>query len=211
MNTSQNTTHTPSEAQKHPRSTAGTQQQQYTSSGTTQVNLATLPPFQLATHPGFQANYIPMGTLYSCAPNTFSSATISLLATGLSWRSRLRGTQGGRVYTRHEFGPRLGSVARALGVQSRASWQVITGSHSTSPSVAGQWKPHNLRFLLRCCLLLLYHVCTTPRPSSSLLCGSLGTTAVEHHVSPAVTVTDGASVCACVPCFLSNSDMGRNL
>ena len=42
-------------------------------------------------------------------------------------RSRPRGTQAGRVCTRRKFGPRPGSVARALGVQSRANAQVITG------------------------------------------------------------------------------------
>ena len=31
------------------------------------------------------------------------------------------------MYTRRKFGPRPGSVARALGVQSRANAQVITG------------------------------------------------------------------------------------
>ena len=47
--------------------------------------------------------------------------------------SRLRGTQGGRVYTRRKFGPRLGSMARGVGVQSRARWQVVTGSLSADP------------------------------------------------------------------------------
>ena len=50
--------------------------------------------------------------------------TVSLPAAGRSSccrlqgsRCRLRGTQGGRVYTRCKFGPRPGAVARALGVQ----------------------------------------------------------------------------------------------
>ena len=34
------------------------------------------------------------------------------------------------MYTRRKFGARPGSVARALGVQSRANWQVITRSLS---------------------------------------------------------------------------------
>ena len=45
----------------------------------------------------------------------WASDAVSLMAGGLSLRSWLRGT-GGRVYTRHKFGPRLASVARALGV-----------------------------------------------------------------------------------------------
>ena len=48
-----------------------------------------------------------------------TSETVALSAAGLSSRSRLRGTQGGGVYTRRKFGPRPGSVARALGVQRR--------------------------------------------------------------------------------------------
>ena len=48
-------------------------------------------------------------------------------------RSRLRGMQGARVCSRREFGPRRSSVARALGVQSRSSWHVITGSLSDEP------------------------------------------------------------------------------
>ena len=108
MNTSQNTTHTPSEAQKHPRSTAGTQQQQYTSSGTTQVNLATLPPFQLATHPGFQVIHIPKRnlvlillilTVCIICLFFFGKQTFSLPVAGLFYRSRLRGTQGARLLT----------------------------------------------------------------------------------------------------------------
>ena len=49
-------------------------------------------------------------------------------------------------------------------------------------------------------LLLVYHVYITPSPnlSSSLLCGSHGTTALAHEALPFVTATDGASVCACV-------------
>ena len=63
----------------------------------------------------------------------WTSATFSVPAAGLSSRSRLRGTQGGRLYTRRKFGPRVGSVARALCVQSRAIWRVITGSLSVQP------------------------------------------------------------------------------
>ena len=37
------------------------------------------------------------------------------------------------MYTRCKFRPRPGSVARGLGVQSLAIWQVITGSRSAEP------------------------------------------------------------------------------
>ena len=114
----------------------------------------------------------------------------SLLAAGLSSRSRLWGTQGARVYSRRKFGPRSGCVARGPGVQSRAIWQVITGLLSASPSRAGQWKLHKIFFALLLMLLLLwYHVCITPslKLSSSLFCGSNGSTAVAHQAIPFVT------------------------
>ena len=49
-----------------------------------------------------------------------ASESVSLPDAGLSSRSLLRGTQGGRVYSRRKIGPGPGSVARTLGVQSRA-------------------------------------------------------------------------------------------
>ena len=72
---------------------------------------------------------------FCTSENRFS---VSLPSAGFSSCSRLRGTQAGRVYTRRKFGPRLGSVARVLGVHNRAIGQVITGLHFASPSLAGQ-------------------------------------------------------------------------
>ena len=112
---------------------------------------------------------------------------------GSSSRSRLRGTQGGRVYTRRKFRARPGSVARALGVRSHASWQEITGSLSAEPEPCRTTEtPYSAL------LLLLYQVCITPsrKLSRSLLWGSHGTTAVAHQALPYVTAKDSASVCA---------------
>ena len=53
-------------------------------------------------------------TLFSDAGGSFS-------------RSRLRGKQGARLYTTAQVWVPVGSVARALGVQSREVWQVIVG------------------------------------------------------------------------------------
>ena len=47
--------------------------------------------------------------------------------------SRSRGTQGGRVYSRRKFGPRPGSLARALGVQSCSIWHTFARSLSAEP------------------------------------------------------------------------------
>ena len=47
--------------------------------------------------------------------------------------SRLRITRGARVYTTDKRGSRAGSVARSLGVQSRAILQVATGSYYAEP------------------------------------------------------------------------------
>ena len=66
---------------------------------------------------------------------------------------------------RRKCGARQGSVARALGVQSRAIRQVIKGSLSASPSLAGHWKPHNEMFLFCCCILPVSH----RHPSSQAL------------------------------------------
>ena len=56
-------------------------------------------------------------------------------------------------------------MARAVGVQSRAIWQVITGSLSASPSLAGQCKTPQFKIFqlgtVALLLLLLYHVCGT--------------------------------------------------
>ena len=54
-----------------------------------------------------------------------TSATFSVPAAGFFSPSRLWCTQGGHLHTRRQVGPRPGSVARALGVKSRAKWQVI--------------------------------------------------------------------------------------
>ena len=58
---------------------------------------------------------------------------ISLPAAGLSSRSRLRSTKGGRLYTRRNFGPRPGSVARGLGVLSLGELALFEGSPSAEP------------------------------------------------------------------------------
>ena len=112
------------------------------------------------------------------------------------------GTRGGAACTHGaKFGPRPCSLARALGVQSRSSRQVITGLHSASPSHAGQWKPTSFYFCSAAALSCLYHTlpqalklstwwqprCNSSRTSSS---------------SPFVTATNGASVCACL-CHVS--------
>ena len=75
--------------------------------------------------------------------------------------------------------------------------------------------PHFSFFFLLCyLLLLLYHVCITPslKLSSSLLCGSHGTTAVAHEALPFVLATDGAPVCSC-SCHISyrNSTYSREV
>ena len=95
-----------------------------------------LPLVQLATHPGLQVHPHPEREpcMYMYIPNTPGTLeAVSLPAAGHSSCSRLRGTQRGRLYSWCKFGHRAGSVARAPGVQSRASWQVITGSLSAEP------------------------------------------------------------------------------
>ena len=63
---------------------------------------------------------------------------ICSLFSDLFSRSRLRGTQGARLYTTAQVWVPAGSVACALGVQSREIWQVITGLLSAGATRAEQ-------------------------------------------------------------------------
>ena len=118
--------------------TTAAQQQQSSSSRTISANLTwahthrnACPPSQHPTLPSFQANHIPnLVQVCICTKYTFfcSCTSPTRPAAGRFSRSLLRGTQGGACTPRRECGPRPGSVACALGVQSRAIWQVIMGS-----------------------------------------------------------------------------------
>ena len=170
-------------------------------------------PFELASPPRFHVTHIPKGNqpfmseyqyTFLHIGDPFSSGRGSFLALCAA------GCAGGRLYYRRKFGPRPGSVARALGAKSRdlASNREIS-FRPAEPRRTMESPPFFFAPLL---LLLLYRVCITPslKLSSSLLCGSQGTTAVTHQALPAVTATDGASVCACVPCCLSTWEIGIN-
>ena len=98
---------------------------------------------------------------------------------------------------RRNFGPRLGSVAGALGVQSRESWPSPKGLRSTTPSHAGPREAQYFSFSLCCCC----HIAL----SRSLRCGGHDTAAVAHRALHPVAATDSsASACECVACFLSS-------
>ena len=100
-------------------------------------------------------------------------------------RSRLHGTQGGRVYTaRRNFGPRPGSVARALDVHSRASWQVITGPLSDPPSQARPWKPPKYHFFFVFRSAAVSATSAIAAFKSCILCRSHGTTAAIFQAFP---------------------------
>ena len=97
----------------------------------------------------------------------------------------------------HHGASRPGSVARALGVQSRELWQVTTGSLSDQlePTRRMQTPTHFVLFLFyslftSLLLFLNYH-------SSRERLGSHGTTA-ELHAFPFVTATNGAYACGFV-------------
>ena len=130
---------------------------------------------------------------------------VSLPSAGLSYRSRLRGTQGGRVYTTAQVWAPAGLHGARSG---RSKSRELASNHGIafplSQSIAGQWKPLQYKkFALL--LLLLYHVCITQplKLTSSLLCDSHGTTAVTHQALRCL------GVCACVSCFLSNYLVGN--
>ena len=127
-----------------------------------------------------------------------TSTTISLPAGGLSSRSRLRGTQGARVYTRSKFKPRPGSVARALGVQSRAIWQMVTGRVPLSQSHAGRWKT---QFSFSCILapLLYSHAATVQHSLQAFpVFTATDTTYAYVETTYACALRVRVCVCACV-------------
>ena len=126
--------------------------------------------------------------------------SLSPPAASLFSRSWLRRTQGGRVYTtaqvRVPAGPRASCSTQAIST-------IYTGLRTATPSRPGPWKPHNFSLLLCCCYS------TQPlQASSSLLCGSHGTTAVAHQALPILTATEGALVCVYVTCVLSSYEIG---
>ena len=89
--------------------------------------------------------------------------------------------------------PRPGALARALGVQRRASWLFFTGLLSVTPS-PGPGKYRNFSNIHS--VPLLYH--TVPPALELSTLRSRDTTAVAHQSLAFVTATDGASVCACL-------------
>ena len=110
-------------------------------------------PFSTCDTPGISRHPHPdgepcIGT--KCAPPpTFGC--LAPPAAGRFSRFRLRSRQGGHVYTTAQVWVPPDSMVRALGVHSRVIWRVITGSPCAEPSLAGHWKPHNVRFLLWFC------------------------------------------------------------
>lgn len=200
-----------SESQKHPPSTYSSRttaavaavQHQRISHGLVHIIALVSPLFNMRNSRDFKSKTHPEGESCMYKTHFFSTLASSCpLAAGRFSRSRLQGTQEGRVYLPRKFGPQPGSVACALGIQSSASWFFFKGSCSATPSYAGPWKPRNFSFSLCCCFI-------TPslKLLSSLLCGSHCTT-VTHQALPFVTVTGGASVCVhvCVmfPVVLGN-------
>ena len=88
---------------------------------------------QLATPPGFQVTHIPKGNLVSLCtkltfPETFRDFLLRSRVLSCGFGSGVR--RGLTCTSRRKCGFRQGSVARALGVQSRKIWQVIAGGPS---------------------------------------------------------------------------------
>ena len=131
------------------------------------------------------------------------SETVSLPAAGFSWHFRLRGTQGGRVYTRRKFGPRPGPVTRALGVRSRAKWRAITGSLSAEPVEQDDGNPTISCFCFYALLLLScrYHTILQALKLPTLVAA---TAQQQSHVKlfHREMATDGVSACTCA-CHVS--------
>ena len=129
-------------------------------------------------------------------------ASLSSPAAGLFSSSRLRGTQEGRLYIRRKFGARPGSVARALGCQSRTSWQSNHG-FACLPARANQ-AHRNPKNDIFCSLFHLSLLLFLKYQSRRQRLGSHRTTTAVHYFSICgshercfcVSVRD--RVCACV-------------
>ena len=145
-----------------------------------------------------------MYTMVRTKCTLFTLAHLSLLAVGLFSRSRLRGTQRGRVYSRGTFRPRPWPVARALRVQSRSSWQANAGFCISSRRASqDNGTPPKIRFLLCCCCIMSV---SHRAPSSQALYLVAATVQQQSHIKPASFYDDRGrciSVCMFVPCFLS--------
>ena len=136
--------------------------------------------------------------LYYCGPNAFF-CTFACPARGSSLALSAAGQTGASACTpRRKCASLPRSVARALG---RSKSRDLASDHGIASRLAEPRRtmetPQNSIFPR---LTLLFHTCITPSPelSSSLLCGSHGTTAVAHQALP---FCDGHGrcirVCAC--------------
>lgn len=94
-----------------------------------------------------------------------------------------------------------GPVARALGVHSRTIWLFCHRIPFRDAEPPRTMETPQFQFLA---LLLLYH-----HLSSSFTLWQPRYDSSEHiTLFPFVTATGGASVCGCVPCFLSSHEVG---
>ena len=124
----------------------------------------------------------------------FLHAIQPLPAAGIFSRSRLRGTQGARVYTFAQAWAPAGLCGACSGLSTSrgaGSSPGIAFRRARAKQDDGNRTIQHLRCCC-CCIMSLSH-----RPSisqSSLLCGSHGTTAAAHEALPFETATDGASV-----------------
>ena len=138
----------------------------------------------------------------------FFTLASSSPATGLLSSSQRRGTQGARVYTSvHDWAP---AGFRGACSGRPKSW-LFSGDH-VPPSRAKQGKGNPTISDFGFAAATLYNICVTLslKPFSPRLCDSHGTTAVAQQALPFVTATDGVSVFASVPCFLSSFVGNRN-
>ena len=110
----------------------------------------------------------------------FFRPPFSVQTARLSLSYQLRGTQGGRVYTRRKCWPRPGSVVGALGIQSRSIWQVIIAFRPAAPRTAME-TPKMPLFLFRSAAVSA----TSPTPALEMRNGrSQGTTSAALQFLP---------------------------
>ena len=135
--------------------------------------------------------------------NVLSSGRGSFLAL-----SAARHAGGLRVHYSASLGPGQAPWCVLLGVQSRASWQIVKGLCSASISRAGSWQADSFSFALRCRIVTVSHHPSSfqalyfvqPRYNSSRI--------KLFHLWRPRTVLLCLCVCECVPSSLSSEEVG---
>ena len=126
---------------------------------------------------------------------------LNLVYSGRMSRSRLKAQRGAVCTPWCKFGPRPGSVARALGVQSRGELAVFAGSFSADPEPIEpmETNPQTLFFFVLCCCVLLTVSVQQPYQPSNAVCFDAATVQQQPRFNfPPFCDSNKRCFCLCV-------------